>query len=301
MRLRCVGVLCFFFFLGLLGLLGVVGFFLFLFPSFCYRSLPHSALGPELTIDYSERSSLYAVSEIFALIGVIAAAAAPGILAQYFQDTRFIFFLMSATVAITLVVTYAFFLYVIVEPTQFVKEGNPLVPGLRRAWRNGPFRTLVITSVVGTIAQQCMSLMFPFYISYLLHPNNDAMWLSFCLLTYFGCSAISIPLWCYLAQHYDKKKIWLIGWAIQLPASLFMFFLQEGASYTLITLVAIIGLCFGGSSYLYKAIQADAIDYDELRTTRRREGQYITFWALIPKLVSIPSASIPLVVLEQVD
>lgn len=127
------------------------------------------------------------------------------------------------------------------------------------------------------------------------------MWLSICLLVYFGCSAISIPGWCALAQVWDKKTVWLLGWAIYLPAGLLMFFLPTGAEWSLIILTGFIGFSFGGSSYLYKAIQADAIDYDELRTTQRREGQYITFWALIPKIVSIPAASLPLVVLAWVS
>ena len=261
-------------------------------------SLPHHAMGPELTLDYKERSSLYAWSEVFSLIGVITAAAAPGIMAQYISDSRTIFFYMSLTIGILLVSTYAIMLYVVKEPEQTVNDGNPLVPGLRRAWRNTPFRILVSASVVGSIAHHCSNLMFPFYISYVLHPMGDTLWLSVCLLTYFGASAISIPMWCWLAQHYDKRSVWLFGWLIHLPSSFAMFFLTEGASYSLITLTAVTGFSFGGSSYLYKAIQADAIDYDELKTTRRREGQYITFWALIPKLVAIPSASIPLVILE---
>lgn len=262
-------------------------------------SLPHHALGPELTLDYGERSSLYAWAEGFSLVGVILAAAAPGVMAQYISDTRTIFFLMSATVAVLLVLTFAVLLYVVEEPHQANNDGNPLVPGLRRAWRNRPFRVLVLTSVIGSVAHHCSSLLFPFFISYVLHPQHDALWLSACLLVYFGCSALSIPMWCWLAQHYDKKHVWLAGWFVHLPASFCMFFLPPGATVSLIGLTACTGLSFGGSSYLYKAIQADAIDYDELRTTRRREGQYITFWALIPKLVAIPSASIPLIVLEQ--
>jgi Na+/melibiose symporter-like transporter len=133
-----------------------------------------------------------------------------------------------------------------------------------------------------------------------LHAESDALWLSLCLLGYFGSSALSIPVWCKLAQVYDKKWIWLMSWAISVPATFTMFFLAEGATWSLIGTVALMGASFGGASYLYKAIQADAIDYDELKTTRRREGQYITFWALIPKLVSIPAAAIPLVVIQAV-
>jgi len=157
---------------------------------------------------------------------------------------------------------------------------------------------LVMAAVVGAVAHHVSSVLLPFLISYVLHPHSDALWLSACLLTYFGATAVSIPGWCYLAKHFDKKHVWLWGWAIHLPATFLLFFLPEGATFSLLGLTAVTGCSYGGSSYLLKAILADAIDYDELRTTRRREGQYLTFQALIPKLVAIPSASIPLVVLE---
>ena len=42
--------------------------------------LPHAALGPELTLDYHERSTLFSVREGFALVGTLVAAIVPGIL-----------------------------------------------------------------------------------------------------------------------------------------------------------------------------------------------------------------------------
>lgn len=260
-------------------------------------TMPHHALGPELTSNYEERASLYAYSEMFALIGVIAAAAAPGIMSQYIHNPRMIFLIMSVAIAMLLIATFTVMLWVVKEPEQTVKDGNPLIPGLRRAWRNYPFRVLVLASVVGAIGQHCSSLMIPFFISYVIHPQQDTLWLSLVLLTFFGSSALSIPFWNKCAKVWDKKYVWLFGWGISVPSSLMLFFLEEGAEASLLILVFITGASFGGSSYLYQTIQADAIDYDELRTTRRREGQYITFWALIPKLVAIPAASIPLVVL----
>ena len=43
-------------------------------------ALPHYALGPELTLDYHERSRLFGVREGFSILGTICAAVAPGVL-----------------------------------------------------------------------------------------------------------------------------------------------------------------------------------------------------------------------------
>ena len=53
-------------------------------------------------------------------------------------------------------------------------------------------------------------------------------------------------------------------------------------------------------NFLIPAMAADVIDYDELRTGRRREAQYMAFWALIPKFVAIPGSSVPLAILAAV-
>ena len=44
-------------------------------------------------------------------------------------------------------------------------------------------------------------------------------------------------------------------------------------------------------------MQADVIDYDELHTGQRREAQFTAFWAMVPKLVAIPGAALPIAVL----
>mgnify|MGYP001453163289 CR=1 FL=1 len=47
-------------------------------------------------------------------------------------------------------------------------------------------------------------------------------------------------------------------------------------------------------------MQADVIDYDELRTGKRREAQYGGLWSIMTKFTVIPSMSIPLAVMASV-
>jgi GPH family glycoside/pentoside/hexuronide:cation symporter len=65
----------------------------------------------------------------------------------------------------------------------------------------------------------------------------------------------------------------------------------------LLLLLAWAGSGFGAGLFLGPAVQADVIDYDELHTGKRREAQYSSFWAMLPKFVAIPSAAIPIAVL----
>ena len=51
-------------------------------------ALPHYALGPELTLDYHERSRLFGYREGFSILGTVIAAAAPGLLVSAGGMTR---------------------------------------------------------------------------------------------------------------------------------------------------------------------------------------------------------------------
>jgi GPH family glycoside/pentoside/hexuronide:cation symporter len=75
-----------------------------------------------------------------------------------------------------------------------------------------------------------------------------------------------------------------------------IFFLGEGDLLPFFFLIVFTGTQLG-ANLLHPAMQADVIDYDELHTGKRREAQYGSFWAIIPKFVAIPSAAIPLGIL----
>jgi GPH family glycoside/pentoside/hexuronide:cation symporter len=99
------------------------------------------------------------------------------------------------------------------------------------------------------------------------------------------------------SKRHGKRAAWLTAFAIAILSLGSAFFLGEGDIAPGIALLAIAGLAFGGQLLLTPSIQADVIDYDELHTGRRREAQYGALWALLPKLVAIPGAAIPLAIL----
>ncbi|MFQ5698102.1 MAG: MFS transporter, partial [Myxococcota bacterium] len=81
-------------------------------------------------------------------------------------------------------------------------------------------------------------------------------------------------------------------------ASVGVFLLGKGDTGLFLVLISITGTG-NGSALLHPAMQADIIDYDELQTGKRREAQYSSFWAIVPKFVAIPSAALPLALLAQ--
>ena len=264
--------------------------------------IPYNALGAELSLDYHERSSLFGWRESFALVGTISAAVAPFPLIAWLSSQRAAYSLLAACYAIALATLGALaFLRLRERPKFASRASNPFVPGVRRALRNRPFRILLSSYVVGSVTAAIPATLLPFFISYVVRPGNDVFWTAVAITCHFVAGLASIPFWLAASKRHGKRAAWLTAFAIAILALGGAFFVGEGDIAPGIALLSIAGLAFGGQLLLTPSIQADVIDYDELHTGRRREAQYGALWALLPKLVAIPGAAIPLAILGAMD
>lgn len=261
---------------------------------------PHHALGVELTLDYKERSSLFGVRESFGLLGMIIAAAAPGLLMQGFGwNERQVFSRIGIAFAAAMVGTCWLMVRFIHERPDFVaRASNPLVPGVRRAFRNRPFRILLACNIIAGISGAIPPTMLPFFNAYVVQPAQPMLWLSLLMLAFFGVGFAFIPIWVLIARRFGKATTWIATYFIWIPASILEFLLVgKGDSKLLLILMIWIAIPWGVYAFLPPAMQADVIDYDELYTGRRREAQYGALWVILPKLVAIPGAAIPIAIL----
>lgn len=261
--------------------------------------LPHYALGPELTLDYHERSRLFGYREGFSILGTVIAAAAPGILVSAGGMTdRHAFAWLGVIFGVLLTASALLLAVRVRERRDFAERpSNPFVPGVRRALRNQPFRILLGCYVVASAAGAIPGTFMPFFNAYVIRPDNEAAWLAAFLAAYFGAGFLFLPAWMWAARRWGKKPVWLASFVFGITGGAGMFFLGQGDTLPTLLLIAWSGSSFGAGLFLGPAIQADVIDYDELHTGKRREAQYTSFWAMLPKFVAIPSAAIPIAVL----
>jgi glycoside/pentoside/hexuronide:cation symporter, GPH family len=261
--------------------------------------LPHYALGPELTQNYHERSTLFAWRESFTILGTIVASAAPGVMKTAMHLTeRQVFFRLGIFFGVVLTLLYWLLVLTVKERPDFVaRESNPLVPGVRRALRNRPFSILLASYVVGSIAGAIPATMMPFFNAYVIRPADPTFWLSMLLLGYFGFGFLSLPMWVAVARRVGKLNAWLTSFFLGISGGGLMFLLGPGDMGWLFVLICWAGIGFGAGLFLTPSMQADVIDYDELYTGKRREAQYTAFWSMLPKFIAIPSAAIPIAIL----
>jgi GPH family glycoside/pentoside/hexuronide:cation symporter len=266
---------------------GVSIYALFLFWTIV--TVPYESLGPEITFDYHERTSLFGMRDGFLIAGTLAAASSPALVQWFFglsgdpAGERTKFMIISLLYAPILILTAWWCVVSIKELEPFPKQtGRGLLSGLRQVARNRPFMILLAAYTISAIGNNLPATLILFYVQYVLQSELA----DFFLLLYFVTGIMFLPGWIFIARRTGKKKAWLASMAINTGAFVGVFFLGPGDALLYGILVFLSGIGFGATLAIPSAIQADVIDYDELLTGERREGQYIGLWSIAKKLAA---------------
>ena len=263
-------------------------------------TVPYESLGPEITFDYHERTSLFGMRDGFLIAGTLAAASSPALVQWLFglsgdaAGERSKFMIISLLYAPMLILTAWWCVASIKEVHPLPEQkGQRLLSGLRQVARNRPFVILLAAYTISAIGNNLPATLILFYVQYVLQSELA----DFFLLLYFVSGIIFLPGWIFIARRTGKKKAWLASMAINTGAFVGVFFLGPGDALLYGVLVFLSGMGFGATLAIPSAIQADVIDYDELLTGERREGQYIGLWSIAKKLAAAVGIGVGLSVL----
>ncbi len=270
---------------------------LFLFATI--NGVPMQALGVELTSDYHERARLFGVRAAFIMGGTLAGASLPWLVdGGLGLPVREAMPLVAIGVA-AVIWTLKILLVTQVRERPELSTGShpPLVPGVRQAFRNRPFRQLLFAYLVATLSHGMASVLLPFFIEHVLHEPDASRLLSLSLGTGFLVAIASLPLVIRASRRFGKLQVWRAALVLASATDIAKWFLAPGDGMWLVVLYGVRGVALAAMQALPAAIFADAIDYDELYSGRRREAQYSAFWHIVPKFVAVPGAAIPLAVM----
>jgi GPH family glycoside/pentoside/hexuronide:cation symporter len=251
--------------------------------------VPYESLGPEITFDYNERTSLFGIRDGALIAGTLVAASSPVVVDQFLGlppgpgGERAKFFWISALYG-PLVVALCFWCVFAIRERSL--SGPVVRPGLWRGIRevghNRPFVILLISYTIAAFGSNLPATLILYYVEYVLHsPHADLF-----LLLYFVTGIFFLPGWVLVARKLGKKYTWIISMAVNTGAFTGVFFLGPGDTSIYAVLVFVSGIGFGATIAIPSAMQADVIDYDELMTGRRREGHYIGLWSISKKLAA---------------
>ena len=249
--------------------------------------VPYESLGPELTFDYHERTGLFGMRDGAMLAGTLAAASSPMIaghvlgLPQDGEGERIKFFWIAVTYGPMLILSVWWCVLAIQERAGLqLPPRRPSLQGLRTVAQNRPFLLLLTSYTIAAFGSNLPATLILYYVEYVLGSRHA----DFFLVLYFVTGIVFLPGWVLISRRIGKKWTWIASMGINTGSFVGVFFLGPGDTWIYAILVFFSGIGLGATIALPSAMQADVIDYDELLTGERREGQYIGLWSISKKL-----------------
>ena len=262
-------------------------------------SVPFLSLTPELTPDYDERTTLTSYRSVFQLIGALSMViAAPAIVDMVLlgggtqqQGFMLVGAIFGAIGAVPLFLI-GWFVHETSTPEQ--QQGLPFREALSSAWENIPFRFAVGLHMLNWASVDMVAVAFPYFLLYWVAQGdllasihifgfNLAYESAFFGILMSVC-ILFVPFWLWASKRRNKRDAYMWGMVFWVAVAFMIYTIQPGQTTYLLIIAALAGIGVSAAYTLPDAIFADVIEWDELRTGRRREGIFYGVRTLIRKL-----------------
>lgn len=259
--------------------------------------LVYNAWGAEISTNYHERTRITAFRELFVVSGTVVAVGGAQILGGIrgtplttADSLAFIAWLA------TIVLPTAVLIAVLMVPDRATPRPHiRLGRALRVVWQNKPFLRLLSAFLLNSTANGLPITLYFLFAQHVLKAGG----LTYVILgIYFATAILSVPLWLRLSYRFGKHRMWCLSMLIVSAVFIWAPFLGEGDAYWLLAMSVINGLCLGGDLVLPPAMQADVVDFDELRTRQQRAGVYFAMWSVITKVALALAVGISFPILD---
>ncbi|HVN84111.1 MAG TPA: MFS transporter [Candidatus Binatia bacterium] len=243
-------------------------------------TVPHGSLGAELTSAYHERTRVFAGRLIAETAGLFL-----GLVGLFMLERANAPRDMACRLGVVAsMVTAGVIVFSTVcqrERAEYQGRGSTrLLGAFADVWRNSHARLLLFTFFIEQLGVASLSTLVPYLSQYILHtPGYTAYY----FLGYLLPMAVSIPLWVPLSRRFGKRNAWVASMVAKALGFGACFLLQEGDWWQILVIVTVVGVADGCGRTVAPSLQADVIDYDELRTGQRKEGAYFAAWNLAAK------------------
>jgi len=257
----------------------VIGFY----TAFTIYSVPHLALGAELSDDPIDRNRIFGARQIAITLGLFPAfAIATPLLVEVdtarTSATAIAWSAGLATAAAILVCT----LWLPAEREDRAGRGarNPFV-AIRDVWRNPHARLLLFVYFIEVFGMGGTSAMALYVVKYVIKASDMLGWV---FAVYTLAAVGSIPLWVWLGGRYQRHRVWLGAMGIACVGYGSMGLQGEGRIALIFLSCFLVGFAGACGQTLGQAIKADVVDFDEYLTGERKEGAYFATWNFAGKL-----------------
>lgn len=254
-------------------------------------NLPYTALTPELTQDYDERTSLNSFRFTFSIGGsILSLFLALGVFALVKVD-RAQQYLVLAAICTVLSVLPLFWCVWGVRDRVLASEARrietedsqtiPILAQLKIAFSNRPFLYVVGIYLCSWLGVQVTASILPYFVVNWMGLSEAEF--NLVAIAVQGTALIMLFVWSAVSKRFGKKAVYYMGMALWIIAQAGLFFLQRGQIGFMYFLAVLAG-CGVSVAYLIPwSMMPDVIELDELKTGQRREGIFYGFMVLLQK------------------
>lgn len=277
------------------GLTGVSAFLVVLFSFLLFDtihsivSVNYSAMTPEMSQDYDERTSITTIREIFTVVGYILGAATTTVVAGLFMSK----FNMNEHAAYSgMGLFFGLIAMAAVFVTAFgVKEKtNAVIPAkippfkaVASTFKNKPFMWLMGCFLLTNFSFTLLTTLLPYYLTYQLGMADQMPIVMISMLGSIGLFLYPMKL---LTDRIGKGPAYAAGLGLAALACAATFLLPQGPSPLIYVIGVVAGMGFSAQWVCPWSMLPDVVEYDELKTGQRQEGIYYGMWNFITKFTN---------------
>ncbi|MCB1645050.1 MAG: MFS transporter [Pseudomonadales bacterium] len=275
------------------GILYLGGFYILLRASTTIFGLPYAAWGMELSSEYHTRTMIQSAREKYVMIGLMTASGIVLLSEEVWHNNSASFVLSNFSwVIVTLLpVTAMLVIWRVPEVPSVNTQKVPLLASLKGMYRNKLFfRLLVIELLIasGENFRNTLSLFF-------IQDYVGATGVGRLYVIYFGVGLAAIPIWDWIAKTYGKHQSLAAAMVVVSIISVSCFMLEYGQVKAFYLLFALKGFCFGAFAYIPRAMLADVVDLDTIRSGSSRPASYFAILGFMTKCAaSVGGLSLPI-------
>jgi Na+/melibiose symporter-like transporter len=243
--------------------------------------LPYTAWGMELSSNYHTRTLIQSAREKFVMIGLMTASAIVLASEEIWNDNSASFVLSNFSwVIVTLLpFTAALVLWKVPEVPEFNPPKISIKESMGKMFKNKLFSRLLVIELLIAGGENFRNTLSLFFVQDYIGAGRVGI----LYVIYFGVGLAAIPVWDWIARKYGKHQS-LAGAMIFVGIiSISVFMLEHGQITEFYVLFALKGFCFGAFAYLPRAMLADVVDLDTLRSGSARPASYYSILGFMTK------------------
>ncbi|MEI6385475.1 MAG: MFS transporter, partial [Spirochaetota bacterium] len=249
----------------------------------------YSALTPELSRDYDERTSITTVREVFTVIGYILGAATTTMVADFFLktvglDRHASYSAMGAFFGVLAMVAILVTAFGVREKARDMESARiPPFKAVVATFRNKPFMWLMGCFLLTSLSFTLLTSLLPYYLTYQLEMTKELPLVMFVMLGTIGLFLYPMKM---LTDRIGKGPSFAFGLGIAAIACVGTFFLPHHPTPLIYLIGVLAGMGFSAQYVCPWSMLPDVIEYDELMTGQRQEGLYYGMWNFITKFTN---------------